>query len=683
MKKYQTLRIAVPFLLSCSLQGVLVLAVGSLPCTAAAASPATVTVDVSNDGKPISGDLFGIFFEDLNYAADGGLYAELVQNRSFEYQATEQRNWNPLSFWDVATYGDGRGSLNVDAGRPVHPNNTHYAVLDVARVGEGVGIKNEGFDGIAVREGETYDVSLFARQLYVERRWGGPPVKDDAKFSLTVRLEDKAGDVLGETTLDYAGPEWHKLTGEITANRTVDDARLVVLSKTQGGVALDVVSLFPRKTFRGRKNGLRADLAATLADLKPAFVRFPGGCLVHGNGLSNMYRWQDTVGPVEARREQSNLWGYHQTGGLGYFEYFRFCEDIGAKPLPVVPSGMCCQNSGHTAGAGQDGLPLDEMPAYIQEVLDLVEWATGPATSKWGAVRAAAGHPEPFKLEYLGIGNEEKITPVFEERFRMIYDSVKKKHPEITVIGTVGPFPVGEDYDAGWRIADRLQLPIVDEHYYQPPQWFVENAKRYDSYDRGKSEVYVGEYAAHDEGRRTTLRSALAEAAYMTHLERNGDVVRLASYAPLLAKRGRTQWNPDLIYFDNTKVRPTINYYVQQLFGANGGDRYLPTTVEAEGARPKSEDLFVSTVRDTETNDVILKVVNVGDEPRPLKISLGEGAAIQGEATCDVLVGAPDDVNEFDDATPLVPQRSTIQVGESFEYEAPASSLTVIRMKTR
>jgi alpha-N-arabinofuranosidase len=646
-----------------------------------AAEPAmTISIDATTSGKPISADLWGIFFEDINYAADGGLYAELVQNRSFEYQAIEQRDWHPLSFWEVVTRGDGQGSLVVDAGRPVHRNNPHYAVLDIAQVGDGVGISNPGFDGIAVQEGETYDVSAFIRQLYVERRWGGKPIADEDKFEVIVRLETAEGESLGETKLTYTGSGWQRIAGELVATHTEPAARLVLLSKTQGGIALDVVSLFPRKTFRNRVNGMRADLAETIAAMKPKFVRFPGGCLVHGNGLSNMYRWQDSIGPIEERRELANLWGYHQTLGLGYYEYFQFCEDMGAKPLPVVPAGVSCQNSGRTAGIGQDGLPLEEMPAYIEEVLDLIEWANGPADSEWGAKRAAAGHPEPFNLEYLGIGNEDHITPAFEERFRMINDALKEKHPEITVIGTVGPAPGGPDYEQGWRIANDLHLTMVDEHYYQTPKWFLENLQRYDAYDRKKSQVYLGEFAAHDDGRKETLRSALAEAAYMTHLERNGDIVRLASYAPLLGKRGRTQWNPDLIYFTNTTVRPTINYYVQQMFSANSGDHYVPAEIKST-TDEAPRNIQVSCVRDSATDDVILRLVNLGEPTQQVHVKLATKGEVDPNAKCTVLSGDPLAENGFGKHEQLVPKSRAQLVDKEFVYDTPGNSLSVIRIR--
>ena len=562
------------------------------------AGPLRVSVDLAQAGKPISPDLVGIFFEDINYAADGGLYAELVQNRSFEYAPVEQNDWNPLTAWEQVSRGNARGSLKIMDAVPVHANNPHYIVIDTQQPGEGFGLANGGFDGIVVRAGEAYEFSLFARQLFTGTRWGGSG-RLDGPSRLAVRLESRDGAPLAEAPLEVSGRDWQRLAATLTPVAAADAARLVVLSLTRGGIAVDMISLFPRATFRNRPNGLRADLAQAIADLQPKFMRFPGGCLVHGYSLGNLYRWEDTVGPVEQRRAQPNIWGYHQTLGLGYHEYFQFCEDIGAKPLPVVAAGVCCQNADYQGGTGQRGIPLEEMPAYIQTVLDLIEWANGPATSRWGAVRAAAGHPAPFNLEYLGVGNEDHITPVFRERFQMIFEAVKAKHPEITVIGTVGPSPDGADYENGWQIANELGVPMVDEHYYQAPQWFWDNLGRYDGYDRRQANVYVGEYAAHDDGRRTTLRSALAEAAYLTGLERNGDVVPFASYAPLLGKRARTQWNPNLIYFSDTQVAPTINYYVQQLFSLHGGDRYLEGRVEEaeapDPAAPLRTGLFLGT----------------------------------------------------------------------------------------
>lgn len=649
---------------------------------ASAVHAQSLTLSVRSDapGKPISPDLFGIFFEDLNYAADGGLYAELIQNRSFEYQATEQPTWNSLSFWELTKRGGGEGKWAVEAARPLHPNNPHYLALEVTKVEAGVGLTNPGFDGIAVKSGETYDLLLFARQLFMNRRWPPDNSIEGKPMPLVARLESKDGEVLCEVPLQVIGRDWTRVSAALTPSRDEDAARLVLLAKANGGIALDEISLFPRKTFRGRPNGLRADLAQLIADLHPKFIRFPGGCLAHGNGTNNFYDWKETVGPVEQRRGQANLWGYHQSVGLGYFEYFQFAEDIGAKPLPVVAAGVSCQNSDHTGGVGQQCLAIADMRAYVQDILDLIEWANGPVTSRWGALRAQAGHPKPFHLEYLGVGNEDAITPEFKERFKMIFEAVKAKHPEVTVVGTVGPFPEGEDFEEGWKLADGLRVPLVDEHYYRPPQWFFDNLSRYDGYDRRRSKVYVGEYAAHDAGRKSTLRSALAEAAYMTQLERNGDVVHMASYAPLLAKQGHTQWTPDLIYFNNTKAAPTINYYVQRMFGQNQGDAFL-TSEWTGGTRPK--EFAASTVRDGLTGDIIIKLVNAGPTPTPLRVELSGANTTLRRALKTVLAGEASAVNSFDGPTSVAPVTASIQVDRQFEYEAPAHSLTVIRIKTR
>lgn len=643
------------------------------------AQNATVTIKASEPGKAISPDLFGVFFEDLNYAADGGLYAELIQNRSFEYSPVEQSSWQPLSYWELQKRGGGDGAVGVAEMRPIHENNPHYALLTVRTPGEGVGMANGGFDGIPLKAGETYEASFWAYQAFMGQMWGQG---DHSKpMPVTLRLETQSGEVLAEASLQVVGREWRRIRVKLQPTRTVADARLVLLAHETGGLCLDMVSLFPDKTFHNRPNGLRADLAQTVADLKPKFLRFPGGCLVHGGGIHRYYDWKQSIGPVEQRRARPNTtWGYHQTMGLGYFEYFQFCEDIGAKPLPVVTAGVCCQHAGSSPGRGQEGLALEEMPAYIQDVLDLIEWANGPATSQWGGRRAAAGHPEPFGLKYLGVGNEDAITPIFKERFKLVYEAVKAKHPEITVIGTVGPFASGSDFDNGWAFAKELQLPMVDEHYYVSPSWFWENQSRYDKYDRGSAQVYVGEYAAHDRDKtRSTLRSAIAEAAGMTAFERNGDVVRFASYAPLFARRTHTQWHPDMIYFTGTEVYLTANYYVQQLFGQNSGATLLETTI-SPAAQPPT--LAASAVRDSKSGDLIFKFVNGAGTAAALKVELPGLPAGEWKATKTVLTGPSADAYNEDGQPPVVkPVASETPLKPAFDYEAPANSLTVFRIK--
>jgi alpha-L-arabinofuranosidase len=649
----------------------------------------TANAQTTKGGKKISPDLFGLFFEDINYAADGGLYAEQVQNRSFEYSPADNRQWHSLSFWEYITPGFSYGTLNAESSTPVHPNNPHYAVLNIEHVGTvpenvnrlatqplpasittgrpGVGIKNPGFGNVVTEAGEQYNFSMFAKQL------------SDNPVDMYISLQDKKGNTLAESKITINKKDWNKYTASLRVSEGHDSTQIVLTAVNKGKVALDVISLFPENTFKKRTNGLRADLAQMLAEVQPKFIRFPGGCLAHGDGLGNMYRWKNTIGPIEQRVEQKNLWGYHQTAGLGYFEFFQFCEDIGAKPLPVLPAAVSCQNSGGTwriGGTGQQALPMDEMQDYIKEVLDLIEWANGPVTSTWGSKRAAAGHPASFNLQYVGIGNEDKITPEFEQRFQMIYDAVKAKHPEITVIGTSGPFHSGEDYDKGWKLANQIDVPVVDEHYYSQPEWFISNQYRYDAYKRDASKVYVGEYASWG----NKMKNAISEAAYMTALERNGDVVTLASYAPLLAKKGFTQWNPNMIYFDNKKIYPTANYYVQKLFSTNQGDYYFGNVISKDA---KDSSLAASCVQDSKTGDIILKLVNAGSQTKSMKIDLKGFKKINSTAVKTEISGSADAANSFEAEPVIVPLTSDCKVSKSFDYSVPPMSLTVIRIKTK
>ncbi|MBC3538558.1 alpha-L-arabinofuranosidase C-terminal domain-containing protein [Rufibacter sediminis] len=624
---------------------------------------AKISLQAANS-KPISDLLVGVFFEDLNYAADGGLYAELIQNRDFEYDPSDKeghdKNWTSTHSWSLK--GDNT-TLAIETAAPVHPNNPHYAVLDTKV--PGAALANTGFDGIAVKKGERYTFSLFTKQL------------QGKAGKLQVRLvSDKLG-VLAQTTVNTSAKGWKTATAVLTPSAQAADARLEVQPLSAGRVALDMFSLFPQKTFKGRKNGLRADLAQTIADLHPRFVRFPGGCVAHGDGLGNIYHWKNTIGPLEARKPQRNLWGYHQTAGLGYFEYFQFCEDVGAIPVPVVAAGVPCQNSGVGGGGQQGGIPMSEMGAYVQDILDLVEYANGSVHTKWGKKRAEAGHPEPFNLKYIGVGNEDLITDVFEERFTMIYKALQDKHPEITVIGTVGPFSEGTDYVEGWQIASKLNIPIVDEHYYQPPGWFIHNQDYYDRYDRSKSKVYLGEYAAHLPGRPNNLETALAEALYLTSVERNGDIVSMASYAPLLAKEGHTQWNPDLIYFNNTEVKPTVGYEVQKLFGQNAGTDYLPSTVQlSNNQEAVRKRIAVSVVRDVKSKDLIVKMVNLLPVPVATSLDLAGFNMAGAKAVKTVLQGNPTDKN-------LKPSATTLTLADSTNTELPAYSCTVLRIKNK
>jgi len=629
--------------------------------------PVEVSLTVNPDkSKKISNKLIGVFFEDINYAADGGLYAELLQNRDFEYSEKDRREWNSTTAW--------KGEIKIDTVNPLHPNNPHHVVLE-----SGQTLINEGFDGIAIKQGDKYDFSVFARAEKPGR--------------IVVQLiDDKGNAVSDEAIIKVNAKHWKKYETILTARQTATNAKLqVAVSSSSSSSSLpdkhigeagwevrcDLFSLFPQKTFKNRKNGLRADLAQAIADLNPRFVRFPGGCVAHGNGIENIYRWKESIGRLEERKPDFNLWGYHQTKGLGYFEYFQFCEDIGAEPLPVLAAGVPCQNSreGKNGLAGQQGgIPLEEMDAYIQDILDLIEWANGDKSTRWGKLRAQAGHPEPFHLKYIGIGNEDLISEVFKERFEMIFNAIKEKHPEITVVGTTGPFYEGSDYEEGWRFAVELGVPMVDEHYYVSPAWMIYNADFYDKYDRNKPKVYLGEYAAHLPGRPNNLETALAEALHLCNVERNGDVVIMASYAPLLAKEGHTQWNPDLIYFNNTEVKPTVGYWVQKLFSNNAGEEYIPAKVETTTDNPKVRARFAhSIVRDAATGDYIVKLVNL--LPVETTVSFRNFDFENSPVEKTVLTGDPAD-------RAAKPTTDNVVLNDN-NVVLPAYSFTVLRVKNK
>lgn len=522
-----------------------------------------IRIDCDEPTVPISKHLYGIFFEDINFAADGGLYAELVQNRSFEYYAVPGGNplseqYHPLYAWEKVERGDGQCRLRVDRIIPLNRNNLYYLVVDIDNAGDGAGVMNTGYDGVPLDAGETYDVSFYARRE-------GRPGPD----TVTVSLQLPDGTVCGSTEFTRIGNDWRQYKGVITSDKTAENARLVLTGNNRGTLYLDMVSLFPQKTFKGRKNGMRADLAQALADLQPKFFRFPGGCIAHGQSLQNAYLWKDSVGDVSERRPNWNRWGYHQTYGLGYFEYFQLCEDIGAEPLPVVPVGVSCGfNSPYQV------CDMKDLHVWIDDALDLIEFANGPVDSEWGQVRAEMGHPEPFDLKFICLGNEEHDRPELRERFPHFVTAIREKYPDIKIIGTSGLGPEIPIYD----LMTELEVYSSDEHYYMSPEWFIANQNRFDDFDRNAPKIFVGEYASHSQG--NTQYDAVAEAAFLTGIERNGDIVDMACYAPLFAHYKHTQWAAaDLIWFDNRNVVKTPNYYVQQLFSRNQGDVYLANTM--------------------------------------------------------------------------------------------------------
>ncbi|TQE34547.1 alpha-N-arabinofuranosidase [Streptomyces ipomoeae] len=530
-------------------------AAGSIPAPAHAedVTDYAITVDPAAKGAKIDDTMYGVFFEDINRAADGGLYAELVQNRSFEYSTADNRTYTPLTSWTV----DGTGTVLNDAGR-LNERNRDYLSL-----GAGSAVTNAGYNtGIRVEEGKKYDFSVWARA--------------ENGTTLTVTLKDADG-TLAEARQVAVKGGWAKYRATFTATRTSSNGRLAVASSE--AAALDEVSLFPRDTYKGRKNGLRKDLAEKIAALHPGFVRFPGGCLVNTGSMKDYseasnwerkrsFQWKDTIGPVEQRATNANFWGYNQSYGLGYYEYFQFSEDIGAMPLPVVPALV--------TGCGQNKATDDEalLQRHIQDTLDLIEFANGPVTSKWGKVRARMGHPRPFHLTHLEVGNEENLPNEFFARFQKFRAAIEAEYPDITVISNSGPDDTGTTFDTAWKLNREANVDMVDEHYYNSPQWFLQNNDRYDAYDRGGPKVFLGEYASLG----NAFKNALAEAAFMTGLERNADVVKLASYAPLLANEDYVQWNPDMIWFNNHASWGSANYEMQKLFMNNVGDRVVPST---------------------------------------------------------------------------------------------------------
>ncbi|MGI5215385.1 alpha-L-arabinofuranosidase C-terminal domain-containing protein [Plantactinospora sp. CA-290183] len=553
----------------------------AVPATASGAPPATVTdytidVDPSRDGPAISDTMYGVFFEDINRAADGGLYAELVQNRSFEYDPVDNPEYTGLTAWTPTGAGGGAEVVD-DAGR-LNERNRRYLrlTLPVAGLaggagGAGYGVVNAGYNtGIPVQRQHRYDFSVWAR---TDQPAGTP---------LTVRVTDAAGAELAEPLrVRVRGERWTKYTGTIRARASSTAGRLAVTAAGTGTLGLDMVSLFPQDTFKHRPNGLRRDLAEKIAALRPGFVRFPGGCLVNtgshygyeapGWERRRSYQWKDTVGPVEQRATNANFWGYNQSYGLGYYEYFQFAEDIGAMPLPVVPALV--------TGCGENRATDDPalLRRHIQDTLDLIEFANGPASSRWGRVRAEMGHPKPFGLTHLGVGNEENLPDAFFERFRQFRAAIEAAHPEITVVSNSGPDDAGANFDRLWQLNREAGVEMVDEHYYNSPAWFLQNNERYDTYDRAGPKVFLGEYASQD----NRFYNALAEAAYMTGLERNADIVKLASYAPLLANEDYVQWRPDMIWFNNHTSWGSASYEVQKLFMRNVGDEVVPSEASA------------------------------------------------------------------------------------------------------
>ena len=505
------------------------------------------TVNVDSPTIDMSETLWGAFFEDINHSGDQGLYAEMVHNRSFEEK---------LQGWSINQQLGGSAQLNILTQEPLNENNTHY--LDISGLEKDeVVIANKGLDYMSFSEGDQYLLTFY--------------IRTDEATTVEAAFMDSSGEFLSDwESVTVADTFFTKKSITMTTNASSSRGSLVL--KLGGPVQLDMVSLFPAETFMGRDNGLRADLAQLIADAKPSFFRFPGGCIVEGNSMDTAYNWKDTVGPVESRPANENLWGYQQSYGLGFFEYFQFCEDIGAEPLPVINVGMACQVR------GGDMIRMNDLDPYIQDALDLVEFANGSVDSDWGSLRAQMGHPERFDMKYLAIGNEQWGSEYYK-RYDEFAAVIREVYPDIQLVFAAGTAPEGTMFDNAWDYSVDSEVDLIDEHFYMAPEWFLTNIHRYDDYDRDGAKVFIGEYAAHSSGRRNDMTSALAEAAFMTGVERNADVVAMASYAPLLAYEGHQQWSPDLIWFDNDQSYGTPNYYVQKLYSIYRGDQYLENSL--------------------------------------------------------------------------------------------------------
>ena len=623
----------------------------------ASAQTHVMDIKTNKQGAPVQSTMYGIFFEDINYAADGGLYAEMVKNRSFEFPQ-RLMGWRAFGKFEVKDDGP-------------FERNPHYVRLSYSgHRDKFTGLENEGFFGIATKKDATYRFSVWAR------------CPEGGTSTLEVSLVDN--DTMGEdqryakVNVEISGKEWKKYSAELKSPRTEAKGALrIFLGGKKAVTDVEHISLFPTDTWKGRENGMRKDLAQALYDMKPGVFRFPGGCIVEGTDLETRYNWKNSVGPVENRPLNENRWhytfghrfypDYFQTYGLGFFEFFQLCEDFGCEALPVISCGLSCQFQNPDPTKQGVHVALDDLDSYIQDALDLVEFANGPVDSKWGKVRADMGHPEPFNLKFLGVGNEQwdydekhgGYGPVFTERLKKFSDALRKKYPTLKLIGTTGPNSEGWDFDLLQPRMKELKVDLYDEHYYRNEQWFLSHGLRYDTYDRKGPRVFAGEYACHGKGKKWNhFETSLYEAAHMTGIERNADLVHMATYAPLFAHVEGWQWRPDAIWFDNLRSFKSVSYYVQQLFATNKGTNVLPLTMAGKpvAGQDGQDGLFASSVFDKQTGEVIIKVVNTSDAQQPVSIQL---QGMKGERTVDIITlkhdGKLTDENTLDEPEKIVP----------------------------
>lgn len=631
----------------------------------------TLDLNGASTGIKIQPTMYGIFFEDINFAADGGIYAELIKNRSFEFD-------EPLTGWkqpNTKTL-----SPNLDSGfltiiTDTSKTNKNYARITILNY-KNYSLENEGFRGIGLHQGGKYDLSFNLENV------------SGNISAINISLVDENGTAVSSVSNIIKGGGWQKYNAVFTPSKTIEKAKLKITFTGNGVVNMDMISLFPQDTWKGRKGGLRKDLVQKLYDLQPGFLRFPGGCIVEGRTLAERYQWKKTIGKVEDRENLINKWNngfahrltpdYWQSFGLGFFEYFQLAEDLGAEPLPILSCGMACQFN--TA----ELVKMEDLDPYVQDALDLIEFANGSAGTKWGKVRAEMGHPEPFNMKFIGVGNEQWGAD-YIERYKVFEKAIHTKYPDIKIVSGSGPSPDGEFFDYGWKELKKLNAQIVDEHYYNSPEWFMKNAGRYDKYDRSGPKVFAGEYAAQSVGvvkpdNKNNWLTALSEAAFMTGLERNADVVTMTSYAPLFAHAEGWQWTPDLIWFNNLKSYATPNYYVQKLFSNNKGTEVLKITDHRKPVTGQDQ-LYATAVKDAKTKETIIKIVNTDAKNKSVTIN-PENISL-GKKLTKITLTAPQlsTENSFENE-PIQPKEetSTVKKGK-MTVEIPSQSLVILKIK--
>ena len=620
--------------------------------------------------------MWGVFFEDINFGADGGIYAELIKNRSFEF-------FKPLMGWKIEQKPFIEGAVIVLNRNDINTANPRYLSVNLNNATKGsLAIVNEGFRGMGIKKDLQYTFSLQYQS-------------SNNAITIHVELLNEANETIGSTVFSplATNGKWEKQTVQFTSKATSAKATCKIWFEGSGTIKIDMVSLFPEDTWKKRPGGMRADMIQLLADMKPGFLRFPGGCIVEGFDLSQRYQWKKTIGPIENRQLIINRWNfefahrpapdYFQTFGLGFYEYFQLAEDIGAAPLPILNCGMACQfNSAEL-------VPIDQIDPYVQDALDLIEFANGAINSTWGKIRAEMGHPQPFNLTMIGIGNEN-WGPQYIERLKIFQKAIKEKYPYIKLITSAGTDPDGARFDALNTTLRSLNVDFIDEHYYRKPDWFIQNVRRYDNYPRNNVKVFAGEYAAQSDktvsvNNKNNWLSALSEAAFMTGLERNADVVQMASYAPLFAHADAWQWTPDLIWVDNLRAYGTTDYYVQQLFSVYKGNRVLPITLNNDVVAGQ-DSLFASAVLDTITNQIILKIVNLSANPQKFSITF-DGIKKQLNSKGQILLMQNNNlnaVNSFEKPQLIAPIPLECSIkNKKLDYESPGYSFQVIKILTK